>query len=386
MNRTWSIILIVVACIAILGGTYWFFEMRTPAVQESQTSDPVDTTPSEILTAAPKTEPAQTKPLVAPASPTPSSEQPIRTEEPVIEEEKPSEVSIAEVQREETQMPPPISPIISNGSLRLPPLSAGIGALPVSYMQKEEGPLPEKAVEEEGLPVEMPSTIATTSAVEVTQEGVPENEAVEQILGTQEAVIVPEVAVAEEIPIEEPVIETVEPEIVAKEAEQESFIPIPKAPTITETKSEIDVETLNREGTLSVSFLNFNYPGANKVFSANFDFLIHQDSFAYGGTLEVGRITNLNELQVSLLGKVVWTLGGENEVTFPLSISLGPTMFYDTDVSWGLTARINAGINYEITDSLWFFYSVGAAYQLNITDMAHRFVLEPMRMGFGIRF
>ena len=397
MNKTWSIILIVIASIAILGGTFWFFEMRTPAVQESQTSAPVQKTPTDVPTTTPKTESVQKKAPEAVTSPVQSSEKveapkDALVTEPTSIEENPTPLLIAEEQSEENLMPPPISPILSNGSLRLPPLSAGVGALPVPSLQAESKPTLETTTEEptsvtetpvstqplqkeeEAKPLlEKPSSMPTTSAVEVMEEAAPNGDIVKPDIQAQK----------------EPVMETsevvVEPEPELTSAE-ESFTPIPKMPTSVETKSEIETEVQKLEANLSISFLNFNYPGANKSFAASFDFLVHQDAFAYGGTLEVGKVTSLNELQVSLLGKLVWTLGKHSEVTFPLSISLGPTMFYDTDISWGLTAKLNAGVNYAVTDSIWFFYSVGVGYQLNVTDMVHRFVLEPMRIGVGIRF
>ena len=139
------------------------------------------------------------------------------------------------------------------------------------------------------------------------------------------------------------------------------------------------------DASLSVSFLDYNFP--DKGFNVSLDVMSQKEVFGWGGTLEIGKVGT--DVQISLLAKAAWRLG-KGAVTYPLSISLGPTLFVDSatnDTGFGLKAKIGAGVTYAISESFRFFYAVGVGATYNFQDSSSlRFVLEPIRVGVGFSF
>lgn len=193
--------------------------------------------------------------------------------------------------------------------------------------------------------------------------------------------------VEEEIPevvVEEPAAVVIEPAPV-------DTIPIAESPIAEEPQPKDEKATIR--ASLSVSFLDYNFPkefsSPEKSFNVNMDLIRQKDNFGWGGALEVGKNTTTDIMQISLLAKTEWTLG-KGKVTFPLSISLGPTLFINTTldtIAFGMNAKLGAGVTYTISESFRMFYAVGVGAIMNFKDSTSlRFVLEPIKVGIGFSF
>jgi hypothetical protein len=190
-----------------------------------------------------------------------------------------------------------------------------------------------------------------------------------------------------------------EPVGIQPEAEQETpatETPQPVAMLRSETISTEEMATTDKpalEANLSVSFLDYNFPAdfssSEKGFKVSLDVLSQNEVFGWGGTLEAGKNTKTDVVQISLLGKAVWRLG-RGIVSYPLSVSLGPTIFIDSTANtteFGIQARFGAGATYAISESFRMFYAVGVGATYNFQDSSSfRFVLEPIRVGVGFSF
>ncbi|MDY0287376.1 MAG: hypothetical protein RBR15_00965 [Sphaerochaeta sp.] len=385
MNKTWSIILIVVALLVILGGTYWYFGMQKPKTQEVPKPTTVVEAAKPMVgegkgkggtAALAKTEPPLPKLSESPAEPKPVDSEPVPA--------KP--------------MPAPIAPsIVKGGGFVLPTLGTkGDAKEPdstTSVLAREalapKAEVSTPPVAEEVVILPEPEPVVAGPAIE--EETIPE---------PVEEVVVPEspvVAKVEDEPIP-PVVEQEIPEVVVDEPAAEVMepapvetIPIAESPIAEEPKPKDEKATI--KAGLSVSFLDYNFPkefsSSEKSFNVNMDLMSHKDTFGWGGALEVGKNTTTNIMQISLLAKAEWTLG-KGEVTFPLSISLGPTLFIDTTLdttAFGMKAKLGAGVTYTISESFRIFYAVGAGAIMNFKDSTSlRFVLEPIRVGIGFSF
>lgn len=388
MNRTWSVILIIVACLVILGGTYWYFEMRpepAPAQNQSMAPAPEPVTKQEP-SMPPPAKPIQTMPKVTPeptmtvavepkAAPAVEEVQAMPAETPVIEEKPAVEPLLVE---------PILNP---KGAFRLPPLSAGIGPLPVAKATPDEeqpttvAPLlpavplivgqPEFATEPE-----QPSTEPTTYAV--MDEMAPA------------AVDIPSEPVFAGTPSTESTpIETIAAEVGAIAPAPEKLVlapPVPPTPANPTTNAQVDLEPLKWAANFSVSFLDLHTPTWNRGFNINADVLKGLDGYELGGTFEFSRIDNVNS--ISAMATAQWKFQS-GSVTFPVSVSLGPTYFYDTSAStsgFGFTAKARAGIEFALTKQMSFFYTLGLSYQFDLVNSKGNAGFEPMRIGFTYSF
>ena len=397
MNKTWSIILIVVACIVVLGGTYWYFGMQKPKKAETQTPSTV-VEPAKVQSQA-----AKENPIVAPSAKT----EPPLPKTPVAPKESPatpaSQAKPAAVKTVQESLPgetpnvkpipSPIAPTISKGGgLRLPSFGSG---LENETAEKEN---PTSVLASEALPKKVEAVI-----IPVIEEKKPE-------LVQEELPIVADIARAETAEVELPIIAensaealpqeeqlTAAPEMPIKalpEVEQKApstAVATPPAVKILRSGTAlVEDETKNDktsiDASLSVSFLDYNFP--DKGFNVSLDVMSQKEVFGWGGTLEVAKV-GTKDVQISLLAKAAWRLG-KGAVTYPLSISLGPTLFLDSatnDTGFGLKAKIGAGVTYAISESFRFFYAVGVGATYNFQDSSSlKFVLEPIRVGVGFSF
>ncbi len=359
MNKTWSVVLIVLACLVVLGGTYWYIAMR-PQTGEPEQVEQVSTQPAEAVVQPPIqpvfeeepkpdfiAEPVQQE-VQAKASP-------VVQEIPVTEEEPIAEIPIEQPDLTNTApLPPPIDPLLMSGLLKLPVSSAPKVPIPFA----PEQPLVKASVKEE-----------------------------EPVVEQQEPGL-------EEIPVSEESAEPIAmqggdegPPEVPRESEKVVLTPMaPQTPPIPTTRVEIDPEPLSWTIGTAVSFANFDLPAlTNNGFSVQLDVLKHTDTlFSFGGALEYAR--DGSENQLSVLAKGQWTLRKDEAFTIPLSISLGPTFFFGTSTDFGLTAKVLGGFSYEIVENLRFFYQAGIQAQWVITSPDFRFSFEPMRIGFSYSF
>ncbi|MFA6682066.1 MAG: hypothetical protein WCS35_08535 [Sphaerochaeta sp.] len=164
-------------------------------------------------------------------------------------------------------------------------------------------------------------------------------------------------------------------------------------PPTSETINAEDMTTEDKpalEASISVSFLDYYFSPVEKSFNINLDLMSQKEAFGWGGTFEVGKMPSTDILQVSLLAKATWKMGKGDVVTFPLSVSLGPTLLYDLtakSTEFGMKAKLNAGVTYAISESFRMFYAVGIGATYNFQESSSfRFVIEPIRIGVGFSF
>ncbi len=405
MNRTWSIILIVVASIVVLGGTYWYFGMQKPRPQGEPTpievAQPAAPTPSVAKGKAAVATRAEEKPAVAESKQSPA------------ESDKASEESNPMPQKDEKvkALPAPLAPAVTRaGGFSLPSLGPKSeeeqGAkkpttsvlisealptkieIPTPMTKEDEDKGPEAAEEDRALPriedvvIEASASIGSEPPEESETEGLPPVaeppiEAIPTVAG-QPVGTTPPVA-------EQPV--------VAKEVPTPPINTIFRSETSALDKDPADEGKATLEGSISVSFLEYNFPkefnATEKGFTVSVDLMRQHETFGWGGTLEVGKNTTTDQVEISLLGKTEWKLG-KGVVTFPLSISLGPALFIDSTTNtpeFGMKAKLGAGVTYAISESFRFFYAVGVGSTFSFQDKSSfRLVLEPIRIGVGFSF
>jgi len=245
-------------------------------------------------------------------------------------------------------------------------------------MVVDEGTEPQPIVEATEVQTELAGSAEQEEKLETIQEKAPEEENLSPVSQEEPAVLQPEE------------VHSVPPAVVVT----------PPAVKILRSETTLAVEETEEEKTaleasLSVSFLDYNFPtdfsSTQKGFNVSLDVMNQKDVFGWGGTLEVGKPSSLDVVQISLLGKATWRLG-KDVVTFPLSISLGPTLFIDSTAStttteFGMKAKLSAGVTYAISESFRMFYAVGVGVTYNFQDStSFRFVLEPIRVGVGFSF
>jgi len=408
VNKTWSIILIVVACIVVLGGTYWYFGMQKPKTQGEPTPSalvvPTKTPPpvakaNAVVASSPKTE--QSLP-----------EQVVETKVKPAAEASPTEQAVtpnlpAETPKETKRLPAPIAPVITkDGGFALPsfgntsekavteknaltsvlaseelPSKADVSNIPAIQEEKaiNLGPVTEEPVVQKEIPV-----VASADSLEIQASEKPEAMKTEL---ADEGVLPP----SREAPVEA-IPETKQEIVPVTVAATPPVVKILRSETTSAEKLATDDKPA-LEANLSVSFLDYNFPkdfsSTEKGFNVSVDVMSQKEMFGWGGTLEVGKDSTTDVVQISLLGKTAWRMG-KDVVTFPLSISLGPTLFIDSTANttgFGLKAKLGAGVTYAISESFRMFYTVGVGITYNFQDStSFRFVLEPIRVGIGFSF
>ena len=383
MNKTWSIILIVVACIVVLGGTYWYFGMQKPKTQVNPTTSavvepakiqPLPAKANAVVAPSPKTEQPLPKQVVDPKVKPAAGTSPTPTE-PTVKGSLP-----VETPKVIKQLPAPIAPIITkNGGFALPSF----------------GDTGEKAEAEKE---------AQTSVLSSKQLPPKTEESILPLVGEEKRKIEPGPAVVqEEIPVvvQEKIPAVTEGPVASlPEAEQSITVTVVEmSPTTNTPKSETAVadkmaieDKSAIEANLSVSFLEYNFPrnfsSSEKSFTVSLDVMSQKEVFGWGGTLEVGRNTTTKVVQISLLGKTAWSLG-KDVVTFPLSVSFGPTLFINSTANtteFGMKGKLSAGVTYAISESFRMFYAIEIGATYNFSSPSFRFVLEPIRIGMGFSF
>jgi len=358
VNKTWSVVLIILACLTVLSGTYWYFAMR-PETQTVEQGEPVQTQhlePSVQSQEAPTLE--DTAEPALPVEPM----QEVQNVQPVeaVQQQTIVEVPIQMPVMDDTApLPPPIDPLIQSGVLKLPTSSAPSVPIPFAAPQ----PLVRASTTTE-TPKEEPVAPDTDDEIVLDEEPIAEK---------------PEVMALE---AEEPVAP------IAGESEKVVLTPIaPQTPQIPTNRVQIDPEPLSWTIGTAVSFANFDLPSLNSNgFSLQVDVLKHTDTlFSFGGALEYGRDKS-GENQLSVLVKGQWTFREDKAFNIPVSISLGPTFFFGSSSELGLTAKVTGGFSYEIVKNLRFFYQAGIQAQWVITAPDFNLSLEPMHIGFSYSF
>jgi len=346
VNKIWSIALIVVASLAAVGGTYWYFEIReTPDVVQQVQQETVPKQPTSVEAPPKKAETIvqAPKPVVAAV---PSQEEqdtpstaPVQVERPQIEEPKP-------VMQE---LPPPVSTLLTS---------------PLFARRAQNAP-------DIQIPY-APSSLGVNATIAEQQSEPSIQELPQEAIAEQAEVVVEQTEQAEE-PIP---------------SEPEKMILTPKAPATPEiptSRTEFDPTPLTWTVGASVSFIDFQWPGPEQGFDAQLQVLKQGDGmFGYGAMAEYTKVEG--DQQLSLMATGTWTINKKKDVSFPLSISLGPSFFLGANNGWGIRAKLYAGISYAITRQFGFFYQAGVEALWNITDPDLCFGLEPMRVGFTYSF
>ena len=357
MRRNVVILLLIVSSLSVLGVTYWVFrpgkaKVETGTVQVAESPEQE----SQIAKEKPITQPVaiqtiteEPKQEVAEAEPGVSLQEPITV--PTMAEEPAPQVSVPEIEK----MPMPEDPLLAN-------LLKARDGKPLATAAPLNLPSNALAIRGQLVAADIPEkTMAPKMGEEVPQ--TKDSEAPK----AAEVSVTPLVAGSSQNP---------------KATVTE---PVPSAPTA--NIPEIEKEN-TPEMVLSISFFDKQLdPFANGI-QANLDLTGSVDSFVWGGSLEFGMVyETTNRIYASLLGKAIWTLG-KGTVTFPLSIALGPTLFYDSNSSftWGVSAEAMAGIRYMLTDSFSLFASTGITYQMEIPSFAGHWIIQPLQLGVGFRF
>ena len=400
MNKTWSIILIVVASIVVLGGTYWYFGMQKPKSQEGPP-------PMEVVQPA-ETMPAVAKEKDAVASVAEAKQPVVESKQSPAEAEKKSIESKPLPPKDEKRkaLPGPIAPAMTQrGGFALPSsdtksegekeaIKPSTSVLTSETLPaKAEAPtLAAKENEDEGTETEpvVAEPVAEDSPLTPLEDVVGEADTDEENETGQEVVIEDLTPVADSQIETAPVVEQI---VVAKNIPTPPTNKVFRSGTSALDKKSTDEDKPTLEGSLSVSFLERNFPkefnSTEKSFTVSVDLMSQKETFGWGGTLEVGKITETDLVQISLLAKTEWKLG-KGVVTFPLSISLGPTLFIDPATNtpeFGMKAKLGAGVTYAISESFRLFYAVGLGATYNFQDKSSfRLVLEPIRIGVGFSF
>lgn len=350
MNKTLSVILIVVACLVALSGTYWYIEMRPKTTQSaSAESQMAESTPpvEKPAVQAPVQTPTQkqTIPVTAKTS-TPTASQPKAATAPVAAPVAIEKVTIEEPKAPPAPLPPPTDPLVASGLLKLPGSDAPSIKIPLAPVSQAQNFVPTP-------------TIA-------------------------EPVVAPERIAEENIPAEEPKPEqTAPPE---DTAEKIILTPsAPQTPVVPTSRVEFDPQPLSWATSASVSFVDYQWPGTVRGFDIQADILRRSEGlFSFGGAIEYSNVGTAQEM--SVLAKVQWTFNQDKTLSFPVSLSLGPTFQFKPTSEFGLLAKLQAGFSYSLTERLRFFYQAGMQLQYLITSPALSFSLEPMRVGFSISF
>ncbi|WP_320123056.1 hypothetical protein [uncultured Sphaerochaeta sp.] len=347
MNKIWSVVLIVIAVLTVAAGTYWYVEFRPLAGQRGteQTATSEQTGKSETIQ-VPEVSPAQyVEPKQATELPPELMQRP---EEPVQEPPTPS----MPVMREEAKqsviqvtepMPLPIDPLIKNGILKLP---------------RPRGPV-----------VQVPFAPPRVAGTDQEEKGLMEKAA--PVLGLEEEPRKKEEQMVLPLP----------------EEETQKVILKPSTPSVATSAVTFDEEAFQWSINSSVSFLDYQFPGSDKGFDIQVDLLRHTEgAFRFGGTLEYAKVGG--DQEISVLGKVQWNLRDDKPLSFPLSVSLGPTVIIPSSGSneFGVTGKIQGGVSYALTEWMRVFYEAGVQAQWVITANDFTIQLEPMRIGFGFSF
>ncbi len=346
MNKIWSVVLIVIAVLTVAAGTYWYVEFRPLAGQNEAEQIPL-------------TEQKQKNNPEPPQAASPAS---IQSEEP----------------REIAATPEGVFQTVESTKQNLPP-SPVIQTEPKQVVDKEVGemPLPVDPLITSGL-FKLPRPRGPAVKIPFAPPRAEELDRVQEALVKQAT---PDLAVEEEPKKKEDPIEVPLPE-----PETQKVILTPSVPTVGNNEVAFDNEAFQWSINSSVSFLDFQFPGAERGFDVQVDVLRHgKDGFKFGGTLEYGKVGTTSE--ISVLAKVQWNLQSDKQLSFPLSVSLGPTVFLDpAGNDFGVTGKIQGGLSYAITEWMRFFYEAGVQAQWNITGEDFSIQLEPMRVGFGFSF
>ncbi len=422
MNKTWSIILIVVASLVIVGGTFWYFGVQKTGKPETPSPsaivEPTDAQPplAEATEGPkPKVTTEQTLPVAVSKTPTAQPKSPVVTSPSAESETQAIQSDKASLGKPtlNRQIPAPIAPVMSKqGGFALPSLGntgddEDTNKEPLtSVLAKEE--LSPKAdmitapTKEESPKTERPEGQVEPSAInDVKIEKSQKDEATEAsgIFAAKKEEASP--VADEEVILEgkKVPVQTL-PQVVTEEPAAKEVPPVVVAPptmkTLTSTTVEAEEKMLEKpaiEANLSVSFLDYNIPydftSPEKSFNVSLDVMSQKEVFGWGGTLEVGRNTTADVVQISLLAKTSWKIG-KGVVTYPLSLSIGPTLFIDSAANtpeFGLKAKFGAGVTYAISESFRMFYAVGIGATYNFQDSSSfRFALEPIRVGVGFSF
>ncbi|WP_320129566.1 hypothetical protein [uncultured Sphaerochaeta sp.] len=365
MNKNLVSVLLIIASIAILGGTYWVFRQGktvpvATSIQESKTLENNSAMQQEKATNEQKTQQDQLQPIAKTviAKVTDSGQNAIAPVETVAsqlpisagQESKKSELTATS-----KPMPLPNDPLLASllpqkDMIRIPLLAAESTS---PYITQDML----KSIAETGSPlktaISKPESMSNAPVQEI--EPIAPTTSVANSAGTMSG--------------NEPTsMDVKKPEV--------------KAETIPSIAKE-NTSQIN----LAISFFDKQLDTFSKGWGANLDFVANTNTLSFGGSLELGMISDTpNRFYASILGKGIWNLG-KGDITFPISLALGPTLFYDStnSITWGASVQAMAGIQYILTDSFSLFASTGITYQLEIPSMTNHWIAVPLRIGIGFR-
>ena len=134
-----------------------------------------------------------------------------------------------------------------------------------------------------------------------------------------------------------------------------------------------------------ISILHLDLPSLDSAgFGFEVDFMRRQnDLFSWGGTVAVNN--DADAWQLDLLASARWTPAVNAKLSFPLTISLGPSVHVAPNAGFAVAAQASAGISYALIRDLSFFYEAGVAARY-VVGSGFAVGLKPLKVGFAYSF
>ncbi len=393
MSRSGLIALIVIAVLTVAAGVYWYMEFMPLAdFGSKKQTEASEEPPTEQVVAPPAREPEVEAPVaMSPPPPvTPLEREPIVVEEPVFDdlEVETTLVSLEESDAEPDESAQETAQELLPVAVEVPYTEVEVTIIPFADLEEILGselfalapPLDIdlttlKAKPEEPVVSELPLPL------EVEEEGIESDEPIES-----ELLPPPPVEEEEIVPIEPIVAEAAPPAEVLVEERVESTPPVAaEALSIPRARVEHELEEQFWNAELRVSAITLALPSFK---GDGFGFELgllhrHGELFSWGGGLAFGK--NATDWQLDLLASGRWTFEPQAKFSYPLTISLGPSVRFSSPVAFGLVARVTGGVTFTITDHISLFYEAGLSMRWYLEDTPS-FGFEPARIGFSYSF
>jgi hypothetical protein len=380
VNKIGWVTLILITCVVIAGGVYWYYEFRpvgrlfskpvAPIESVATTQARVEQTraaePKEEQVSKPTFEQAlpEEEPVVTTAAPAQDKE--VADEQPEI---KPAAISAPAAVKEE-RAEPVVTTLPEKPETRTPNAIDIQQAIPL--LQKASAPSPpSKEIEVPTVAKEAPAD----RPVVVQEEEIPPNPVIEE----------PQVVVIEEHDSD---LADEEPEVTIIHVEEPlPPVEVEKDPLTIMGGKERELQDL---GTVDISLqlAALTLPASTGDFTGEVQVLVrHKDSpLSLGGTIGVGK--KGTQVRLNTLFTATYTFKAEETFSFPLYLSLGPSLILGSPFDWGFMIEAGAGVSLALlpdNPNFRFFVKAGAgASWYNKGGWA--LYGGPIRLGFSYSF
>lgn len=348
MSRSGLIALIIIAVLTVAGGVYWYLEFVPLADQGAKGSAGAVQEPVVETTVAETAAPAIVIEAIeeSPADPPPSSEEPgVEEDTPALHEQEPI---LAPQSHDEESTGDEVEVTIIPFSELEDLFGSGLFALADPFPIDLSPLAPEQ---KEDVEPEVESPVLTEP--DLIEEPIIEEPAVGQAVFAE--------------PVPPPVVEQ---------------LPAPPVPT-----PRVESESKDNEWLVGakISIAHLDLPSFGTTgFGLEVDFMRHHRGlFSWGASLVVAK--QAENWNLDLLANARWTPAVGEKLSFPLTLSLGPSVRVSPTVDIAVAVRAQGGISYALTQNLSLFYEagIGARYGMKQGFTAG---LEPVKIGFSYAF